>query len=181
MSARPSAKTLRELLHYDHETGLLHWRDRPRSYFENEKICLLWNSRWAGKLAFSSKNRGGYFRGNIFGATYSAHRVAYAIYHGHWPKEQIDHINGVKTDNRICNLRDVSEAVNHKNTPIYKTNNSGVAGVGWNKRDQKWHSRIKVNKKLKHLGYFDVFAEAVSARKEAEIKYGFHENHGRAS
>jgi hypothetical protein len=76
-------------------------------------------------------------------------------------------------------LRDVSNQENQRNKSRQSRNTSGVTGVHWHKRDKKWIARIKVDKKDLYIGMFDTFEEAVAARKEAEIKYGFHENHGR--
>lgn len=110
---------------------------------------------------------------------YLAHRLAWLYIYGEFPKNQIDHINGDGTDNRIVNLRDVTAAENMKNQTIYKNNTSGAVGVRWNKRDRKWRAHINNNKKQIHLGSFDEKSEAVKARKEAEIKFGYHQNHGK--
>ena len=112
---------------------------------------------------------------------YYMHRLAWLYVYGEWPKYVIDHINGVRDDNRIKNLRDVKEGDNFKNCAISKTNTSGVTGVSFIKKHKTWKAYICVDYKLINLGSFEVKDDAISARKNAEIKYGFHKNHGRKS
>jgi hypothetical protein len=99
--------------------------------------------------------------------------------YGEWPNHEIDHINGDSLDNRICNLRDVTSQGNNRNMSLAKTNTSGVCGVRYKKDRSKWVALITLNNRQTHLGYYQDFFEAVCARKSAERKYGFHENHGR--
>lgn len=179
----PSPELLRKLLRYEPDTGKLYWRKRTSDMFVDgersaESSCKAWNNRFANTEAFTSF-RVEYPRGTIFNRTYSAHRVIWAICNGVWPLDQIDHINGIKDDNRIENLRSVSRSENQKNRKLTKTNKSGAMGVCWHKAGGKWRAEIKVNNITKHIGYFDNKSDAISARKDAEIKYGFHENHGR--
>jgi len=111
------------------------------------------------------------------GKGYKVHRLIWLLVHKTWPENQIDHIDGNGLNNRIENLRDVPQAENNKNAKKRKDNTSGHAGV-YRFRD-KWQVRIKVSGRLIHLGLFTNLDEAVAARKAAEAKYGFHENHGR--
>lgn len=92
---------------------------------------------------------------------------------------QIDHINGIRSDNRICNLRLVDCKENAKNQRKNKRNKNAFGGVFFNKQKKKYVSRIKVNGKSIFLGYFNLIDDAIAARKEANKKYGFHENHGK--
>ena len=172
----PTPATLRKLLSYDPDTGLLTWRRRPPEMFTGERYGKAWNSRYAGRPAFVTATRDGYRCGRIFEKSYFAHRVAYAIHYGAWPRDQVDHISGVKTDNRIANLRDVSRTENLRNAAKQSNNTSGVCGVYWHKNSGKWRGLIRVNGKLQSLGYFEDFGDAVVARKAAEVKYGFHPN-----
>lgn len=112
---------------------------------------------------------------------YQNHRIAWALHHGCWPDDQIDHINGNPEDNRIANLRAVSNAENQRNARRKCTNTSGVTGVSWHSRDHVWHANIREKGRLLYLGSFDSFDEAVAVRKAAEHEYGYHENHGRAA
>jgi hypothetical protein len=93
--------------------------------------------------------------------------------------EQIDHINGDKTDNRWQNLRNVSNRENCKNAAIGTNNTTGALGV-WITRNGTYQADISVDGKKHYLGIYKTLEEAKSARKAAENKYGFHENHGRA-
>ncbi len=177
-------ETLHKLLAGDPDAGTLHWRERPLEFFEHckapKRICAAWNARLAGKEAFTTDHRKGYRRGMIFGRSYLAHRVIWALTTGAWPPEEIDHINGVKDDNRIENLRAVTRAENLRNQAIYSNNTSGVVGVDWHKRDKRWTAQIRVDNKQIYLGYFTNKEDAIAARAAADIEYGFHANHGRA-
>jgi hypothetical protein len=169
---------LRSLLRYDAETGKMIWREREPSMFDSAKRAEFWNMRYAGKEAMSYIHNG-YRSGTILGVAREAHRIAWAIHYGFWPKHYIDHINGDRSDNRISNLRDVPQRINLSNTKAYKSNSSGVTGVGWHKSARKWKASICVSSVHKHLGLFDEFADAVHARSSAEKEFGYHANHGR--
>lgn len=133
-----------------------------------------------GEIVGASHSKG-YLSIYVCGRNYLAHRVAWLISYGDWPNGTIDHVNGIKTDNRILNLRCVSNAENHKNMPLQSNNKNGIPGVHWLDRYGKWRAQIKVSGVIKYLGYHECFFSACCARKSAEIKYGFHANHGRPS
>tara|TARA_R110000787_G_C13248677_1_gene429137 strand:- start:202 stop:756 length:555 start_codon:yes stop_codon:yes gene_type:complete len=173
-------KMLRKLLDYNPETGELTWKERTADMFAQDGQMKSWNTRWAGKPAFTADNGNGYLCGSISGISYRAHRVAWAMCHGKWPDE-IDHINGIRRDNRIFNLRSVTRTENNRNAARRKDNASGCVGVSWEQSRGKWLAHIKVNKKNINLGRFSEKSEAIAARQAAEVKYGFHENHGRAA
>jgi len=120
----------------------------------------------------------GYIRIRVCGRKYAAHRLAWLCMTGEWPKDQIDHINHDRSDNRWANLRGVSHQENCKNTILRVNNVSGFAGVGWRKRQRKWVARIHVKNKSIFLGGFNTKEEAIKKRKTANILYGFHKNHG---
>lgn len=179
-----SPELLLRLFRYDPETGKLFWRNRTPDLFADgkhsaEHNCRVWNSGWAGKEAFTGIGNHGYRAGSIFDRKYLAHRVIWAITHGAWPCGQIDHINGVRDDNHIENLRAVSDAENKRNKKRYGTNTSGVVGVCWHKATGKWQARIAVGGERKHLGLFTSKDDAITARAAAEVEHGYHENHGR--
>ena len=109
--------------------------------------------------------------------SFSLHRLAWLYENGILP-EFIDHLNHNRSDNRILNLRSVTRQDNNMNQTLSKHNTSGVMGVSWHKRQQKWCAGIKVKYKKIYLGSFDDKNDAILARKEAELKYGFHDNHG---
>ncbi len=176
-------ETLHALLICDPAQGKLFWKHRPLEYFAEakypERQCAAWNTCFAGKEAFTTDNGYGYRYGSILNRYYRAHRVIWAMITGAWPPEEIDHVNGIRDDNRIENLRAVTRAENMRNAAFRSNNTSGAMGVSWHKRYEKWLSRIKVDGKQIHLGSFDDKDEAIAARAAAEIEYGFHENHGR--
>ena len=167
----PTADYLRKRLRYDPDTGDFFWRDcisMPSS----------WRTRRTGKPAFTSREAKGYLVGKIDGVTFKANRIAWAIFHGEEPKEQIDHINGIRTDNRICNLRVVSNQENCRNKSISVKNTSGVCGVVWSKKTQKWVAQIGVSGRYFNLGYFPTIEEAAAARAKAAAENGYSERHG---
>jgi len=174
----PDIEELRNLLRYDPETGKLFWLPRDASLFKTERSYKTWNARFANKPAGGLNNEG-YVLIKLSGRMFRAHRVAWAIHHGAWPADHLDHINGDRVDNRMVNLREATNRENNKNQKLRCDNTSGVVGVYWDKRSAKWWARIKVDRKSIHLGYFDSIEDAAAARAEAEIKYDFHENHGR--
>lgn len=167
----PTIEYLHKRLRYEPETGKLFWRDC-------DDMHNSWRAKNAGKEAFTAVNNYGYRVGGIDGMGFRAHRVVWALHHGEWPSDQIDHMNGVKIDNRIVNLRDVSHAENMRNQSMRKNNKSGVTGVFWHKAARKWEARILVNGCSKYLGLFDTIAEAANARADALRHYGFTDRHG---
>jgi hypothetical protein len=152
---------LKEVLNYDHKTGLF---VRNNS---NDK-------RQVGNVMPIK----GYIRIKIDCKLYLAHRLAWMYMTGSFPTAEIDHINGDGGDNRFVNLRDVTRSENNKNQKKSISNTTGITGVHWFKPQNKWRSRICIDNKDTNIGYFDNLFDAVCARKNAEIKHGFHKNHG---
>lgn len=179
----PHVELLRQLLSYDPATGVLTWRERTPDMFTKSGDfavlhCQSWNARFAHKVAGSPVNNG-YLTVNIGGSLFTAHRLGWTIHHGSPPTDQVDHINGDKADNRIANLRDVTASDNSRNQKMRATNTTGVMGVNWHPARRCWVSNIYADGRRWHLGYFRTFDEAVTARKDAELKHGFHPTHGR--
>lgn len=106
------------------------------------------------------------------------HRLVWLMHHDEWPAE-IDHINGIRDDNRIENLRLVTRADNMRNSRRRKDNTSGVMGVSWHSATGKWRAYIGGQDGPLHLGMFADWFDAVCARKSAERRQGYHANHGR--
>lgn len=160
----PVTLTLDQLkaeLSYDPETGVfarLFRSDYPKK----------WNTRYAGKPAGALMKKGYRYIG-IGDTFHYAHRLAWFWVHGEWPTEQIDHINRLKDDNRIANLRLANNSQNNTNRPA--TGRSGIKGVHWYEPTQKWRARITLNRTEIYLGYFDTAEEAIKARNAAAVKY----------
>lgn len=180
MANRPdiTAQELRELLRYDPDAGQIFWRQRPSDTFKTSAAAKTWNGRFAGKAALTAVSDTGYLTGCIHYRSVSAHRVAWALFYGRWPQE-IDHINGDRADNRIANLREVTRRTNNRNHGPDSRNKSGYTGVYWNKQQQKWHAKVRVDGRDLHLGFFDDVHSAGAARTKAAEALGFTERHNR--
>lgn len=168
---------LQELIDYDPDTGIARWKHRGRKWFSRDADYKTWNNKFEGKV-IDRKHNQGYVTIGLFSKNYLLHRIIFIYMTGSLP-HKVDHINHIRHDNRWINLRDVSDSENSKNMSIACNNTTGVTGVYLHKASGKWHPKIKINGEQVHLGLFENFDDAVDARKEAEIKYGFHENHGR--
>lgn len=172
---RVSAELLPTLFSCDFSTGELIWKERDPATFRK---AATFNKQFAGRPALTALNKG-YRCGRLFDRMVQAHRVVFALAHGRWPVGQVDHIDGNPANNRLDNLREVTNAENHRNERRPRNNTSGVAGVGL--RGDRWRAHIKVNFRQIHLGVFSSKEEAIEARRRAEREYGFHKNHGRAA
>lgn len=162
---------LKTIMHYCPDTGEFSWLKNNNS-----------NSIKIGdKVGFVKKTRTGniYMSTSIHQSEYLLHRLAWLYITGEFPKNNIDHINGCGTDNRFINLRDVDQSENNRNKKLFVTNSSGISGVVWVRRINKWFAGIHVNSKQKSLGYFDNIFDAACARKIAESLHGYHVNHGK--
>lgn len=171
---------LRELLDYSPETGVFIWRHRDRRWFKNDHQFCRWNTLYSGRVAGSKRknHRVTYRCIAIFDYQYFAHRLAWVYVYGKWPENQIDHINGNGLDNSMKNLRDVTSGENSRNARLRADNTTGVAGVSWHKRLNKYQAKININGERVHIGTFDSFEDAVEARCSAQRGYGYHKNHG---
>lgn len=170
------AEEVRQLLHYNPDTGNLTWLPRHESHFMSVGSCKRWNARYAGQLAGSIESNG-YIDVAIFNVLYKAHRIAWLIHHGEWP-DVVDHVNRIKSDNRLVNLRSVTQSVNMQNATMRSDNTSGHVGVAWYKSTNKWRARIKIEGRDVHLGLFDTFWEAAHARNVVSQHHNFHPDHG---
>jgi hypothetical protein len=102
------------------------------------------------------------------------------MYHMEWPDGQVDHVNGVTSDNRIANLRVVTHSENQRNCKRRSDNRSNCTGVNWSEGHGKWHARIGQDGKQTHLGLFSSKFDAVLARLLAAEALGYSVRHGRA-
>lgn len=160
---------LKKFLHYNPETGIFVWLIKPAKSIRIGDV--------AGTVHIDKGGKN-YIRIRLNHKRYRAHRLSWLYMTGEFPDNDIDHINGDGIDNRWSNLRDVTATENKKNTRIQSNNTSGICGVRLDTRSEKWIAVIKVNYNKKHLGCFDNIFEAACARKNAEVIYGFHKNHG---
>ena len=151
---------LKELLNYNPETGIFTWNINVRYDVKPGAVA-------------GCKNKEGYTVIKIHNKSYKAHRLAFLYMEGYLPENQVDHIDRDRKNNKWCNLRHVSRSCNIKNSKIRADNLSGVTGVSWHKRIQKWISRISVNEKRICLGYYKSFKDAVLSRWEAEKKHNY--------
>jgi hypothetical protein len=154
----PSAEELRARFIYDVRAGRLYWKKVPGVF-----------SRAGTEAGYVSK-KNGYRSIQIDGVDYREHRLIWVIWHGVTPNGIIDHINGVRDDNRIENLRDVSEGVNQQNLRSAKSNNRSTGLLGAYKSGNRIWSSIMVNGKSTFLGNFKTAEEAHAAYVEAKRK-----------
>lgn len=152
MAERVTAERLRELLDYNPATGVFKWKPTAQK-------------RTKGLVA-GSKHRGWYWIIAIDKRQYLAHRLAWLYVHGRWPLDQIDHVNGIRFDNRIANLREATTIQNRQNR---KPKVAGLKGV-W-KYYNRWRARIYANGKCIWLGTFSTQEAASAAYREAAIKH----------
>jgi hypothetical protein len=179
----PPPDLLRKVIDYCPDTGRMIWKKRGPELFDApaehlQRVMNAWNSRFSDKAACLRKSTSGYYVSCILGDRYAMHRIAWAMHYGVAPQGQIDHINGDRTDNRITNLRQVTNAENGRNQKMRSTNTTGVTGVYKVNRKKPWIAIIGVNGKNRHLGYYETMQDAAMARKRAERLYDYHPNHG---
>lgn len=164
-----NAEEVRRLLDLNFETGELRW------------TAAASQGRLAGRIA-GSVGSCGYRQIKIGQRMYLAHRLIWLIVNGEWPAGQIDHIDGDRTNNAVCNLRDVTGAQNKQNIAVSgRKSASGLAGAvyipGGSRRRDKWESRIKVNGVSHHLGLHSTPEAAHAAYLSAKAR--FHPNFSR--
>ena len=150
-----TSATVRDLLSYDRASGAFTWR-------------VSCGSVKAGSVAGAANSRG-YRKIRIGGNFYLEHRLAWLHVYGEWPGGEIDHVNQLKGDNRIENLRDVTHSENMHNRPSYANNKSGYRGVSWNNQMGLWRAEISINKKRTHIGYFSTAECAHAAYQTARV------------
>jgi hypothetical protein len=166
-------EVLKERLHYDKNTGVFTWL--------NVKVNA---NKVRGKVAGGLLTTGYVqieLKINDKRYVYRAHRLAWLYVYGEFPKGNLDHINHVKNDNRITNLRIATQAENLRNLSMSSRNTSGYTGVHFHKVTGKYCASVRVNYKHIHLGYFENVEDAAKAAREGREHYGFHVNHGQAN
>lgn len=158
-----SQTELKEMFLYEPETGFLRWKDARSNMIKNSKA--------------GCKNASGYLIVSINSKSHRVQRVIWMYIFGHIPDGfYIDHINGNKTDNRLCNLRLATNSQNQQNRPAPQNNSSGYRGVTWHKQANKWMARICHHGKREMLGLFETAEEAYEAYKSKASEIYTHVN-----
>jgi hypothetical protein len=161
---------LREVFSYDPERGALYWKvdsgARARAGMR------------AGTLGIGKTLR--YQLVKYEGQQYYTHKVIWALHHGLWASGEVDHIDGDRTNNSVTNLREVTHAENTRNARRRSDNRSGINGVCWEEKKNRWRVQIGKNGRIHQVGRYRDFFEACCSRKSTEQHLGYHANHGRA-
>lgn len=169
------ASTVKELLHYEPESGVFTWLPR--------KGKKTWNTRYAGKEAgfdWTPTGSGVSYRSiRIFDWPFLGHRLAFLYMTGEWPAHEVDHADGDGLNNKWANLRAASKAQNGANCKAKKNNKSGFKGVSYCKATNKFRATIQAEGKWKWLGGFSTAEEAAEAY--AEASKSLHGEFGRVS
>ena len=144
---------LKELLHYDADTGVFtRLKSREKRYIGVIKPTVATN---------------GYIVISLLGKLYAAHRIAWCLVYGDWPKSHLDHINRQRADNRLSNLREATNTENLQNMGLMSNNTSGYKGVSYQKHRRKWQCHISTGSKRVFLGLYTTAKEASLAYESA--------------
>lgn len=168
---------VQSLVNCNIETGEFTWKVRE----VNSRSDKTWNTKHSGKQC-GGISKDGYrslsvtYNGRLL--TVFLHKLFWFIIHGALPKVQIDHINQVRTDNRLVNLREVTSAENNRNRKITSNNASGVLGVQWDKQRRRWVGLVTVDGIRYRLGSYKDIDDAEIAVKSFRKEKGFTELHG---
>lgn len=157
MKTTLTEKRLRTLLHYAPDTGVFTRLESVRGVA-------------AGSVAGTKHNRG-YLAVRIDGSKYLLHRLAFLYMTGHLPTQGVDHVNGIKSDNRWSNLRKANQSENSQNRRLRKDSTSGATGISFKKAVRLWVVVITIDGKSKHIGYYKSLQEAVIAQTNAKLAH----------
>lgn len=162
----PTQKRLSELFSYNKSTGLLKRRVKVKRTNVGDIVGI--------------KTKSGYLAVSVDNSKFYVHRVIWGLLYGQIPeKKYVDHKNRNRKDNRLSNLRLVSEIDNNRNQKKSIKNTSGATGVFFSNRRKKWSAQIGVERKRINLGYFKSKKEAIDIRLLEERKYNFYKTHGK--
>lgn len=149
-----TSEMLKALVEYDPLTGIFKWKVARSPVVK------------VGGVAGSISSLG-YVVIGLYGLSYKGHLLAWLYMKGEWPKSKLDHENRIRSDNRFVNIREATYSENNQNKSKGKNNTSGHVGVSWCSAMKKYKAQIRVNGKLRHLGYFTDLDEAARVRLEA--------------
>lgn len=158
---------LKEYLNYNEVTGVLTWIKKP------SKSTVV-NTR-AGSLVSST----GYRSISLFGRSYPEHHIIWCWYYGKFPKLQIDHQDQVRDNNRIANLREVTQVENARNRSRRQNTKVNEAGIWFCRRRKRYIAEITMNQKKVFQQSFEDVEDAIRARRAKLKELGFHANHGK--
>ncbi|WP_421921402.1 HNH endonuclease signature motif containing protein [Marinobacter salarius] len=164
--------------YFNYVNGELIWKERPIEDFQRDQDCKTWNKRFAGKIAGTTEYREDTqsYRSYILinSKRHRRSRLVYIYHYGDIPEGLvIDHKSGNTLDDRIQNLRAVTIQINNFNRQKSSNNKSGVTGVHWSQKKQKWIAKGKENGKVIQLYYGFSFDDAVKARKKWNDSHKF--------
>ncbi len=146
---------LKAVIHYDPETGAFTWINPSGKRAKAGTPAGCWSR--------------GYLKIGIDGKEYGGNRLAWLYVYGEWPANEVDHINGNPSDNRIANLRDIDHRLNIQNQRRpHRVNTSGLLGVHWTVSKGKWKASMSHMNKSVHIGYFKTPEEASEAYVNAK-------------
>ena len=166
MRTLPTVEQLERFIKYDPETGIF-----TRVAFKQNRMKNLINK------PTGSKSSNGYINIVVNNVRYSAHKLAWYMYYGHYPNFYLDHCDGDKSNNAISNIRPSTPSENQKNRGKNRNNSSGSNGVS-RQPSGRWRVRVRVNGKLLSLGTYNTYSEACKVRKDYDILNGFSLTHG---
>lgn len=155
---KPTQEQVHSLFSYDPETGILF-----RKVTTNRNALAGEPAGWI--------NNHGYLNIKIDRRTYKVHQIVWLYVYGIWPVGVIDHINQIKTDNRIANLRDTTVQINNINKSVRKDNTTGIPGVTWRERDKLFYAACRRDGKQNYLGSFKSAQEALAAVNKFKQEY----------
>lgn len=180
MKFQMTKEIAREFFDYNQSNGQLFIKKRDRKWFDSSAEQGRFNTRWAEKI-LKTKDKDGYVIMTISKTRFTAHSIIWIYMTGKPPEHETDHINGIRDDNSWANLRPVTRGENLKNKSVTNRTPCLVLGVSFLPELNKYRARISANGTTTyHLGVFTALWDAICARKSAERKYGYHENHGKA-
>jgi hypothetical protein len=177
VSDNPPQARLLELFEYNEETGDLLFKPRPPEAFATYQAFKVFNSKCLGKPA-GAKHAGGYLSVKVDGKSYLSHRMIWIMVHGTIPDLEVDHINGVRNDNRLANLRLADKLGNAHNQCMHADNKSGVMGVHFDSRRRRWNATASNGGQKLQIS-FATKEEAIACRIGIARAWEFDAGHGR--